>query len=99
MRAIGPYITVSANMQGTLILEVQSDSVHVQTFWRNLAIPTIGNDFTVPYCYFRIRSTHTIILPDSSQVDEGQRPDLNRNPEYKAAVRLDIRDFLKFLQC
>ncbi|KAJ3051741.1 hypothetical protein HK097_007250 [Rhizophlyctis rosea] len=77
MRAIAPHITLSANMAGTLILEVQADSVHVQTFFHNLEVPAI----------------------DSSQVDEEERPALFRDTQYKAAVRLDIRDFLKFLQC
>jgi HUS1 checkpoint protein len=42
MKNIGNIITVSANLQGVLKLRVESDLAKVETEWRDLKHPEIG---------------------------------------------------------
>ncbi|KAJ1547563.1 hypothetical protein HK096_002373 [Nowakowskiella sp. JEL0078] len=75
MKAMSGFLTVSANLNGQLVLKIKTDKVRVETTYIGLTNPEIAQ----------------------TQVGDSQHANRNRDPLQFAEVRVDIKDFLRFV--
>ncbi|KAL0945319.1 hypothetical protein HGRIS_000821 [Hohenbuehelia grisea] len=91
MRPMSDILAVRANNSGRLTLSINTDSVKIDTEWRNCTNPKMSS-FALYFVVF-----HGELTSLSAREGSQEEPDEPPDPEKMFTVLVSIRSFLKFL--